>query len=67
MIVMNRGKEIHTLSRIRTHGLSLQAIEAYVSDRAATQTDRYYTSRAALRAGERGARGGRPVHRHYDM
>jgi hypothetical protein len=31
---------IHALSAIRTHGLSVQAIKAYVSDRAATGTGR---------------------------
>jgi hypothetical protein len=29
---------IHALSRIQTHGLSVQAIKAYVSDHAATVT-----------------------------
>jgi hypothetical protein len=40
MITQHRTTTInvHALSRIRTHELSVQAIKAYASDRAATET-----------------------------
>jgi hypothetical protein len=34
-MVINRQGKIHALSGIRTHGLSIQALKAYASDRAA--------------------------------
>jgi hypothetical protein len=36
MMMNRRGQNIHASRRIRTHGLSVQAIKAYASDRAAT-------------------------------
>jgi hypothetical protein len=37
MMIMNRReKNIHALSGIQTHGLSVQEIKAFASDRAAT-------------------------------
>jgi hypothetical protein len=39
MMMNTRGRNIHALNGIRTHGLSVQAIKAYASDRAATGND----------------------------